>query len=69
MCRVQQQERDVVVGVTAGVLVHGPDQGVQCLVAVGCEQRRCYRVLWEEVPVGVAAFDQPVGVEQQPVAG
>ena len=26
-------------------------------------------VLREEVAVGVAAFDQPVGVEQQPVAG
>ena len=65
----QQQERHVIVGVTAGVPVHGSYQGVQCLVAVSCEKRRCDRVLGEEVSVLVAAFDQPVGVEQQPVAG
>jgi hypothetical protein len=57
------------VGVTAGVLVHGSHQGVQCLVAAGCEKRRFDRVFGEEVPVGVAAFDKPVGVEQEPVAG
>ena len=65
----QQQERHVIVGVTAGVLVHGSHQGVQCLVAAGCEQRRFDRVFWEEVPAGVAAFDKPVGIEQQPVTG
>ena len=65
----QQQERHVIVGVTAGVPVHGSHQGVQCLVAVRCEKRRFDRVFWEEVPVGVAAFDKPVGVEQQPVTG
>ena len=65
----QQQERHVIVGVTAGVPVHGAHQCVQCLLAVGCEKRRCDRVFREEVPAGVAAFDKPVGVEQQPVAG
>jgi hypothetical protein len=65
----QQQERHVVVGVTAGVPVHGSHQGVQCLLAVGCEKRRCDRVFWKEVPADVAAFDKPVGVERQPVAG
>jgi hypothetical protein len=66
---LQQQERHVIVGVTAGVPVHGSDQGLQCLIAVRCEKRRCDRVFREEVPAGVAAFDEPVGVEQQPVAG
>ena len=65
----QQQERHVIVGVTAGVPVHGFHQGLQCLVAVSCEKRRCDRVFGEEAPAGVAAFDNPVGVEQQPVAG
>jgi hypothetical protein len=65
----QQQERHVIVGVTAGVPDHGSHQGVQRLVAAGYEQRRFDRVFREEVPAGVAAFDQPVGVEQQPVTG
>ena len=60
----QQQERHVIVGVTAGVLVHGSHQGVQCLAAVRCEKRRCDRVFREEVSAGVAAFDKPVGAEQ-----
>ena len=66
---LQQQERHVIVGVTAGVLVYGSHQGAQCLIALRCEKRRCDRVFREEVPAGVAAFDKPVGVEQQPVAG
>jgi hypothetical protein len=65
----QQQERHVIVGVTAGIPVDDSHQGVQCLIAVRCEKRRSDRVFREEVPVGVAAFDEPVGVEQQPVAG
>ena len=65
----QEQERHVIVGVTGGVPVRGSHQGVQCLLVVGCEKRRCDRVFWEKVPAGVAAFDEPVGVEQQPVAG
>jgi hypothetical protein len=64
----QEQERHVIVGVTGGVPVRGSHQGVQCLIAVRCEKRRCDRMFWEEVPAGVAAFDKPVGVEQ-PVAG
>jgi hypothetical protein len=56
------------VGVAAGVLLYGCHEAVQCLVAIRYEKRGCDRVLWQEVPVGVAAFDQPVGVEQQPVA-
>ena len=54
----QQEERHVVVGVTAGVPVHGCHQLVQRLVAVGREKRRCVVVLREEVPVMVTAFDQ-----------
>ena len=54
---------------TAGVLVHGFHQGVQRLVAVGCEKRRFDRVFWEKEPMGVAAFDKPVGIEQDAVAG
>jgi hypothetical protein len=65
----QQQKRHVVADVTAGVLVCSSHQGVQGSVAVGCEKRRCDRVFGEEVSVLVTAFDQPVGVEQQPVAG
>jgi hypothetical protein len=65
----QQQERHVIVGVTAGMPVDGSDQGVQCLIAVRCQKRRSDRVFREEVPAGIAAFDEPVGVEQQPVAG
>jgi hypothetical protein len=64
----QQQERHVIVGVTAGVPVHGSYQGVQCLVAVGCVERASDRLCREEVAMLVAAFDQPVGVEQQAVA-
>ena len=66
---VQQQERHVIIGVTAGVPVHGCYQGVQCLVAIGCAKRSCDRVCWKEVSVLVAAFDQPVGVEQQLITG
>jgi hypothetical protein len=66
---LQQQERHVIVGVTAGVPVYGSHQGIQCLITVRCEERRCDRVFREEVPAGIAAFDKPVGVEQQPVAG
>jgi hypothetical protein len=58
----EQQERHVIVGMTAGVLMHGCYQGVQCQAAVGCEQRRCGRALREEVAVLVAAFDKAVGV-------
>ena len=65
----QQQERHVIMGMTAGVPVYGSYQGVQRLVAVGREKRGCDRVCWEEVSVLVSAFDQPVGVEQQPIAG
>ena len=65
----QQEERHVVVGVTAGVPVHGCHQLGQRLVAVGRQKRRCDVVLREEVPVMVTAFDQPVGVEQEPVTG
>ena len=65
----QQKERYVIVAVPAGVLVHGCHQGVQRLVAVGGEKRRCDLVFREEVPVLVTAFDQPVGVEQEPVTG
>ena len=55
-------------GVTAGVPVHGSHQSVQSLAAVRCEKRRFDRVFREEVPVGVAALDKPVSVEEQPVA-
>ena len=65
----QQKERQVVVAVTAGVPVHGRQQRVQCLIAVTGEKRGGDRLFWEEVSVLVAAFDQPVGVEQEPVAG
>ena len=65
----EQQKRHVVADVTAGVVVHSSHQVIQCLVAVGCEKRRFDRVFREEVPMLVTAFDQPVGVEQQPVAG
>ena len=59
----------VAVAVAAGVPVHGCHQRVQRLVAVGGEKRRCDLVFREEVPVMVTAFDQPVGVEQEPVTG
>ena len=49
---LQQQERHVIVGVTAGVLVYGSHQGAQCLIALRCEKRRCDRVFREEVPAG-----------------
>ncbi len=62
----QQQERHVIVGITAGVLVHGSYQGVQYLVAVSCAKHRCDHVLGEEVSVLITAFGQPVSVEQQP---
>ena len=65
----QQKERHVVVAVTAGVPVHGCHQRVQRLLAVSCDKRRCDYVFWEEVSVLVTAFDQPVGVRQEPVAG
>jgi len=64
----QQQERDVVVAVTAGVPVHGCHQRVQRLLAVGGAQRGGDLIFREELTVPVTAFDQPVGVEQQPVA-
>jgi hypothetical protein len=54
--------------VAAGVLVHGCYQRVQCLIAIGCEKRRCDLIFGKEVSVLVTAFDKPVGVEQQPVA-
>ena len=57
----QKEERDVVVAVTAGVPVHGCQQRVQRLVAVGGEERRGDLLLRKEVSVAVAAFDQPVG--------
>ena len=53
----EQQKRHVVADVTAGVLVHSSHQGVQCLVAVGCEKRRFDRGFREEVPVLVTALD------------
>jgi hypothetical protein len=65
----QQQERYVVVAVPAGVPVHGCHQRIQRLVTVGRSKRRDDLVLGEEVPVLVPAFDQPVGVEQEPVTG
>jgi hypothetical protein len=57
------------VAVTAGVPVHGCHQRVQRMLAVRGGQRRGDRVVGEEVAVLVAAFDQPVGVQQEPVAG
>ena len=65
----QQEERDVVVAAAAGVPVHGCHERVQRLVAAGGEKRRSDLVVREEVPVLVAAFDQAVCVEQEPVAG
>jgi hypothetical protein len=56
------------VGVTTGVPFYGSHQGVQYLITVSCEKRRCDHVLGEEVSVLITAFDQPGGVEQQPVA-
>ena len=44
----QQQERHVIVGVTGGVPDHGSHQGVECLVAVRCEECRFDRVFREE---------------------
>jgi hypothetical protein len=38
----QQEERHVVVAVTAGVPVHGCHQRIQRLVTVGREERRCH---------------------------
>jgi hypothetical protein len=64
----QQKERHVIVAVAASVPVHGCDQRVQCLLAVSCEKRRCDLIFWEEVSVLVTAFDEPVCVEQEPVA-
>ena len=55
--------------VTAGVPVHGCYQRIQRLVAAGREKRHGDLVYGEEVPVLVAAFNQPVGVEQEPVTG
>ena len=54
---------------TAGVPVHGCHQPVQRLLAVHRGECCGDLVFGEEVPVLVAAFDQPVGVEQQPVTG
>ena len=65
----QQEERDVVVAAAAGVPVHGCHQRVQRPVVVGRGKRRGDLVLREEVSVLVAAFDQAVGVEQEPVTG
>ena len=65
----QQKERHVVVAVTAGVPVHGCHQRVQRLLAVSCDKRRCDYVFWEEVSVLFTAFDQHVGVQQEPLAG
>jgi hypothetical protein len=53
----------------AGVPVHGCHQRIQRLVAAGGEKRRGDLVLREEVPALVAAFDEAVGVEQEPVTG
>jgi hypothetical protein len=65
----QQQQRDVVVAVTVGVPVHGGQQPIQRLVAAGHGKRRGDLLMRQKVPVAVAAFDQPVGVEEEPVAG
>src|SRR5438132_7815030 len=65
----QQKERHVVVAVAASVPVHGCYQRVQCLIAIGCEKRRCDLIFGEELSVSVTAFDEPVAVEQEPVAG
>ena len=59
----EQQERHVIVGAAAGMPVHGRHEHVQRLVAAGCGKRRCNLIFWEEAAVGVAAFDQPVGVQ------
>jgi hypothetical protein len=59
----------VAVAVAAGVPVHGCYQSVQCLIAVGCVKRSCDLRFWEKLSVLVTAFYEPVGVEQEPVAG
>ena len=55
--------------VTASVPVHGRHQRVQRLVAVGGGKRSRDLIFGEEVAVLVAALDQPVGIEQEPVTG
>ena len=55
--------------VTAGVPAHGRHQAVQRLLTVGGGKRCRDLIFREELAVLVTALDQPVGVEQQPVAG